>query len=419
MARVLGKLSQRRVATAKPKRGRKALVLADGGNLYLQCTLADDAATVRKSWVFRYQTAGRRHEMGLGAAHTIGLSTARAKAKALREQLVDNIDPLAQREAARRAKLAEAAKTMTFRQCADAYIGLHGDGWGPEHLHQWRASLARYVYPVIGAMAVADVDQATVMQIVAPIWRSKTVTAARVRGRIEDVIDYAIANQFRRNDDNPARHITAALPKTSKLAPVQHFAALPWQELPAFMAELRQQEPTAARCLEFLILTATRSGTAIGAKWDEIRDNVWTIPSERMKAGEAHRVPLSKRAIEILHTLPRSGPFVFGGGEPLPEKSLRRTVLARLRPGADRLRSTITTHGMRATFKTWAGERTNFARETVEIALAHGIGNQTEQAYERGDKFTKRARLMQAWADYLAMPAAGGVVTPIRQKVGV
>jgi integrase len=414
---MVGRLTSRRVNTAKPKPGRQALLIGDGGGLWLQITRGE-GDHLRRSWTFRYEIDGRRREMGLGALHTFGLVEARARAKALRQQLVDNVDPLEARGAARRARLAEAARTMTFRQCADAYIGLHGDGWGLEHLHQWRASLARYVYPVIGAMAVADVDQATVMKIVEPIWKSKTTTAARVRGRIEDVIDYAIANQFRRNDDNPARHITAALPKKSKIAKVQHFAAVSWQELPVFMAELRQQESTAARCLEFLILTATRSGEAIGAKFDEIKDNVWTIPAERMKGGREHRVPLSKRAIEILNTLPRSGPFVFGGSKPLPEKSLRRTVLARLRPGADRLRSTITTHGMRATFKTWAGERTNFARETVEIALAHRTGNQTEQAYERGDKFEKRARLMQMWADYLATPAkqAAGNVVPLKAE---
>jgi integrase len=418
MARVLGKLSQRRVATAKPKRGRKALVLADGGNLYLQCTLADDDTTVRRSWVFRYEVDGRRREMGLGAAHTIGLAEARNRARALRVQLVDNIDPLAQREADRRAKLAEQARTVTFAECAKRYLNLHAATWGVAHRHQWHATLTTYILPVIGDLSVADIDQAIVMKIVEPIWTSKPTTAGRVRNRIECVLDYAAANQFRAND-NPARHVTAALPKKSKIAPVQHHAAEPWQEMPQFMQELRQLPSTAARCLEFLTYTAARSDEAIGATWDEIdlKAKVWRIPGSRMKARVAHHVPLSTRALELLSSLPRSGPYVFGGNKPLQATALRRQVLAKLRPGANRLISTITTHGMRAAFKTWAGESTNFANETVEIALAHRIGNQTEQAYERGDKATKRARLMQAWADFLdksAKGAAGNVV-----KIGV
>jgi integrase len=410
-------LSQRRVATAKPKHGHRALVLADGGNLYLQCTLADDGTTVRRSWVFRYEVNGRRREMGLGAAHTIGLSTARAKAKALREQLVDDIDPLAQREADRRTKLAEQAKMVTFAECAKRYLNLHAATWGAAHRHQWHATLETYILPVIGDLSVADIDQAVVMRIVEPIWTSKPTTAGRVRNRIECVLDYAAANQFRAND-NPARGVTAALPKKSKIAPVQHLAAEPWQEMPQLVQELRRLQSMAARCTEFLVYTAARSKEATHSTWDEVdlKAKTWVVPAHRMKGKVEHRVPLSTRALELLSALPRSGPYVFGGSKPLQETALRRTVLAKLRPGASRLTSAITTHGMRAAFKTFAGERTNFARETVEIALAHRSGDQTERAYERGVKFEKRARLMQAWADYLAKPAAGGVVTPLRQK---
>ena len=419
MPRVLGKLSQRRVATAKPKRGRKALVLADGGNLYLQATLADDGITVRRSWVFRYEIDGRRREMGLGAAHTIGLSTARAKAKALREQLVDNIDPLAQREADRRAKLAEQARTVTFAECAKRYLNLHAATWGVAHRHQWHATLKTYILPVIGDLSVADIDQAIVMKIVEPIWTSKPTTAGRVRNRIECVLDYAAANQFRGND-NPARGVTAALPKKSKIAPVQHLAAEPWQEMPQFMQELGRLQSMAARCTEFLVYTAARSKEATHATWDEIdlKAKTWVVPAHRMKGKVEHRVPLSTRALELLSALPRSGPYVFGGSKPLQETALRRTVLAKLRPGASRLTSAITTHGMRACFKTWSGERTNFARETTEIALAHRSGDKTEQAYERGDKFEKRRRLMEAWSDYLGKPVPAGAVVSLRRGAG-
>jgi integrase len=416
--RIVGRLTSRRVDTAKPKVGCQALVIGDGGGLWLQITRGE-GDHLRRSWTFRYEIDGKRREMGLGALHTFSLAEARVRARALRQQVADNIDPLEAREAARRAQLAEQARTVTFERCAEMYLALHADGWGPDHDHQWRASLQTYVFPVIGRLAVTDIDTAAVMKIIEPIWTSKPTTAGRVRSRVEAILDYASANKFRGND-NPARHVAAALPKKSRIAPVQHFAALPWEQMPQFMQELRQLQSTAAKCMEWLILTATRSEEAMGAKWDEIdlKAKTWTIPAERTKARAAHRIPLSKQAIELLDGLPQDGPFVFGGNKPLEEMALRRHVLARLRPGANRRRSSVTAHGMRATFKTWAGESTNFARETAEIALAHKIGNQTEQAYERGDKFEKRRRLMEAWSAFLAKPTAEGVVTPLRRKAG-
>jgi integrase len=415
MPRIIGKLSASRVRTAKPKAGRTALVLADGGNLYLQATLGDDG-NVRRSWVFRYAIDGRRREMGLGATHTLGLAEARDKARTLRKQLLDDVDPLEAKAAAKQARLAERAKAMTFRQCAAAYISLHGDGWGREHLHQWNASLAAYVYPKIGDMPVRDVDQAAVMRIVEPLWKTKTTTAGRVRSRIEAVLDYATAHKFYEGD-NPAR-VLAALPKKSKVAPVKHFASVPWQEIPTFMAELGGLESTAARCLEFAVLTAARSDEAIGAEWDEIKGDTWEVPASRMKGRVLHRVPLNKRALKLLASLPKDGRYIFGGGKPLQETALRRTVLAKLRPGANRLRSSVTVHGLRASFKTWASESTAFPRDLVEVALAHKRGGAVEQAYERGDLFEKRRRLMSAWADYCAEPkaATGTIVTPIRER---
>jgi integrase len=410
-------LSSRRVATAKPKRGRKALVIADGGNLYLQCTLGE-TGNVRRSWIFVYALDGAKHAMGLGATHTFSLKEARERARELRQQLANGIDPLAQREADKRARLAEAAKAMTFRQCADAYMKLHSAGWGLEHFDQWRRSLATYVYPKIGDLSVRDIDQAAIMQLIEPIWTTKPTTAGRVRSRIEAVFDYALAHKFREGD-NPAR-ILAALPKKSKVAPVQHFAAMEWQDVPQFMSELRALHSTAARCLEFVILTAARSGEAIGAKWDEVdfRAKTWTVPAKRMKARKEHRVPLSASALEILDSLLKGSAYIFGAAKPLQEATLRHAVLSRLRPGnGGRFSSTVTVHGFRAAFKTWSGERTNFANETVELALAHRIGNKVEQSYERGDKFEKRRRLMDAWAKFCTegAPAAAGVVTPLRR----
>jgi integrase len=414
--RIIGRLTSRRVSTARPKPGRQALVISDGGGLWLQVTKGE-GDHLRRSWTFRYAIDGRQREMGLGALFTFSLAEARVRAKALRQQLADGVDPLEARAAAKRAQLAEQVRTVTLEQAAERYINLHADGWGADHHHQWRASLRAYVFPVLGKLAIADVDTAAVMKVVEPIWTTKPVTAGRVRSRLEAIFDYAVANKF--CSDNPARHVTAALPKKSRIAKVQHFAAVPWEEMPQFVHELRQQQSTAARCTEFLILTAARTGSAIGATWDEIKGDVWEIPASRMKARTLHRVPLSPRAIEILHSLPRTGPFIFGGHKPLQETALRRQVLARLRPGAKQRRSTVTVHGCRSSFKTWASEATAFAPEIVEVALAHKRGGKVEQSYEKGDLLEKRARLMQAWSDFLAKPAkqaAGETVVPMRGR---
>src|SRR5262249_39942798 len=361
MPRTIGKLSTRRVATAKPKAGRRALVLADGGNLYLQATLGDDG-NVRRSWTFRYALNGKRREMGLGPTHTLGLAEARDKARSLRQQLLEDIDPLEAREVARREKIAEQARTVTFKECARMYLDLHQDGWSRKHSEQWHASLKRYIFPVLGSLAVADIDQASVLKVVKPIWKTKTVTASRCRGRIEAILEFVAAHKFRGND-YPARHITVALPKKSKIAKVEHFTALGWQDIPAFMSDLRNARGIPARCLEFLVLTAARRGEALGATWDEIKDGVWTIPASRMKAGQAHRIPLSARVLEILRSLPKDGQYLFGGSKPLPEQALRRGVLARLRPG-------VTIHGFRAPFEAWADQQTPHPPHVCQHALA-------------------------------------------------
>jgi integrase len=418
--RMVGRLTSRRVNTAKPKAGRQALLVGDGGGLWLQITRGE-GDHFRRSWTFRFELNGRRREMGLGALHTFSLAEARIRARELRQLLADGVDPLEAREAARRAKLAEAARSVTFEQAAEQYIRLHAGGWGVDHHHQWRASLGAYVFPIIAKLSVADIDQATVMRIVEPIWNAKPTTASRVLNRIERILDFAAAHEYRSND-NPAARVLSALPKKSRIAKVEHFAALPWEEMPAFVQQLRGLKTTAARCLEFLIYASARSDEAIGALWAEIdfTAKAWTIAGQRMKGGEEHRVPLSRAALELLTNMPRSGPHVFGDadGKMLQDHALRRQVLAKLRPGTSKLTSSVTAHGFRGSFKTWAGESTNFANETIELALAHKVGNKVEQAYEKGDKFEKRARLMQAWADYLAKPMVGGIVTPIRQRAG-
>src|SRR5262249_54790709 len=227
-------------------------------------------------------------------------------------------------------------------------------------------------------------------------------------GPSEAIWDFAAAKKLRDNA-TPARHITVALPKKSKIAKVEHFTALGWQDIPAFMSDLRNARGIPARCLEFLVLTAARRGEALGATWDEIKDGVWTIPASRMKAGQAHRIPLSARVLEILRSLPKDGQYLFGGSKPLPEQALRRGGLAPLRPG-------VTIHGFPASFKTPAPEQTTYPHHVVEQALAHTVGSGVERAYKRGDLFERRRRLMQAWADYCTKRApAGDVVTPMRR----
>jgi len=406
--RVVGKLSPARVRTAKPVGNRTNLLVGDGGGLWLQCTLGE-GGHVRRSWTFRYELNGKRREMGLGPLHTIGLADAREKARGLRQQLLDNVDPLEAREAIRRGQLAATARTMPFRECARLYLELHQDGWSSKHAEQWHSTLRDYAFPALGNLAVADIDQAAVLKVIEPIWKTKTVTAGRVRARIESVLDYATASGFR-SGDNPARALLAALPKQHKTHRVEHHAALPWKEIPALMAELRQQSSPAARCLEFIMLCAARTGEVTGALWSEIdlKAKVWVVPPARMKSRREHRVPLSDRAVEILGNLPRQGDQVF---PKFHNKALSR-VLGQLRPD-------VTIHGTaRSGFRDWARETTNFPDSIVEAALAHVVGDKVMQAYARGDLFDKRRRLMTAWSEYCRTEpsVAASAVVPIRRK---
>ena len=391
--RALGRLSTARVRTATPEPGKRELKLADGGNLFLLCRRAEGGHVTRR-WEFQYELDGRRRFMGLGPTHTLGLSEAREKARELRRQLLDGTDPLEAREAVRRSKAAAAAKLVPFRECARLYLALHESSWGAKHAEQWNATLRDYVFPVLGDLPVAEIDQATVLKVIEPIWTTKTVTASRIRGRIESVLDYATANNFREGD-NPARALLAALPKAANTHTIEHHPAVPWKEMPTFMAALRGVDSPPARCLEFVILTAARTNEATQATWSEIdlRERLWTVPPSRMKAEREHRVPLSARGLEILGDAGHSGDRVFPH---LHNKALPR-VLTRLHPGA-------TVHGMRSTFRDWARESTNVADSIVEAALAHTVGSKTVAAYARGDLFDRRRKLMSMWAEYCASP---------------
>ncbi|HEX2257944.1 MAG TPA: integrase arm-type DNA-binding domain-containing protein [Afifellaceae bacterium] len=388
---------------------------ADGLGLYLQVAKSetkDGNGAVTKSWLFRFQHDGKARQMGLGPLHTVSLADARQKAGECRRMLLKGTDPIEARQAARAHARTEAAKGISFRQCAERYITAHEAAWrNDKHRAQWRSTLAAYCYPAFGDLPVAAVDTGLVLKVLEPIWTSKPETASRIRGRIESVLDWATVRGYR-SGENPARwrgHLAKLLPARSKVARIKHHAALPYGELPAFMEDLRGRDGSAARALEFAILTAGRTSEVIGARWSEIdlAATVWIISPERMKSGREHRVPLSERAVELLERLPREkdSDFVFMGGRkgrPLSNMALLVTLR---RMG----RGDLTAHGFRSTFRDWAAETTGYQSEVVEMALAHAIGSKVEAAYRRGDLFEKRRVLMEAWSRFV-MSGAGDVV---------
>ena len=388
----------------------------DGGGLWLQVSSAGT-----KSWVFRY-TLGKAREMGLGPLHTISLAEARAKARACRQQVLDGIDPIEARRAGKLTERAAAAKAaMTFQQAAEAYVEAHRAGWkNVKHADQWANTLRDYAYPTIGALPVSAVDTGLVVQLLEPIWREKTETASRVRGRVESVLDWATVRGHR-SGDNPARwrgHLDKLLPKPTKVAKVRNHPALPYVEVGAFMKVLRAEKGIAARALEFIILTAARTSEVIGGKWSEVDRGAkaWTVSAERMKAGREHRVPLSAAALRVLRQMRelggKPGDYVFPGAK--SDKPMSNMACLKL---LERMgRASITVHGFRSTFRDWAAETTNYSREVAEMALAHTIKDATEAAYRRGDLFDKRARLMEAWATYCGRVATTATVTPIATR---
>lgn len=382
----------------------------DGAGLWLQIS-----ATGSKSWIFRYTLNGKAREMGLGPLHTVSLAGARIKARECRQKIIDGLNPLDERKQKRLADALEAAKEMTFGQCATAYIAAHRAGWKNEkHASQWENTLSTYANPIFGALPVASVDTTLVLKVLEPIWATKTETATRLRGRIEQVLDWATVREFRQGE-NPARwrgHLDKLLGKPSKLQNIEHHPSLPWREIGAFMPLLKAQEGFAARAVELAILTACRSGEIRGATWVEfdLAAKLWTIPGNRMKASREHVVPLSDEAIALLEKLPRTGEHVFPGMRvgALSDMSLT-AVLRRMK------RSDITVHGFRSTFRMWAAESSSFPREVAEHALAHKLPDAVEAAYQRGTMIDKRRRLMTAWSKFCHTAQKDAMVTPIRR----
>lgn len=370
-----------------------------------------------RTWILRVMVAGKRRDIGLGGYPTVSLAGARDAARAARESIRSGIDPVEQKRTQRATMIAARVSAVTFDDAARQYIETMSHAWrNAKHEAQWVSTLATYASPVIGPLAVRDIELSHVVRILEPIWTTKTETAARLRGRIESVLDWCAVRGYRQAD-NPARwkgRLDKLLPKPAKVAKRAHFSALPWREMGVFMTELRSREGIGARAVQFAILTAARSGEVRGARWSEfdLQAGTWTIPGARMKAGKEHRVPLSDQALAVLESMPRGDDFVFPGsrqGAMLSDMSL--TAVLRRMGHAD-----ITVHGFRSAFRDWAAEATNYPREVAEMALAHAIGNDVEAAYRRGDLFEKRRRMMRDWAKFCdtPVPAPAAGVTPIR-----
>ncbi len=401
------------------QRARRPGLYGDGDGLYLQVS---GPKGENRSWLFRYRLAGRSRAMGLGALLVVTLAEARTKALEARRLLAEGLDAIDARESRRALERAKRAKLVTFRQAAETYLRSHASGWrNAKHAAQWRATLETYAYPIIGDLPVGEIDAGLVMKILDPIWAGKTTTAARVRGRIESILDAATARGHRKGE-NPARwkgHLENLLPARAKVQVVVHHAALPYAELGAFMAALRGQDGIAARALGFAILTACRTSEVIGATWGEIdlAAATWTIPANRIKAGREHRIPLSAPALAILRPLREireAGGFVFPGGR-IGRGLSNMALLALLKRMK---RDDLTAHGFRSTFRDWAAEQTNFPRDVAEMALAHAIGDKVEAAYRRGDLFEKRRRMMEAWSRFAVDPVPKGKVVTLRGLKG-
>ena len=369
----------------------------DGLGLYLQVSNFDT-----KSWLFRFMRNGVARKMGLGPLHTITLAQARKRAAEARLLLLDGHDPIEARKLARANDYLKAAKAITFEECAERYIASNEASWkSATHRKQWRSTLATYAYPTFGNLPVSLIDTGLVLKALEPIWATKAETASRLRGRIEAILDWATVRDHR-SGENPARwrnHLKNALPRRSIAANVKHHDAVPYAEMPLFMADLGNRDGVSARALELTILTAVRTCEAIRAKWVEIDldQMVWTIPYVRMKSKREHRVPLCGKTMRVFERLPRDGgAYVFPGakaGKPLSNMAMLEMVRGMRGKGA-------TVHGFRSTFRDWAADQTGHPNIVVEMALAHTIGDKVEAAYRRGELFLKRKSLMTDWAEY-------------------
>jgi integrase len=402
MARSVKKLSARSVTTLS-KPGRHS----DGDGLYLVID-----PTGARRWLFLFRWQGKLKEMGLGGISTTSLAEAREAASAARKLVAAGVNPIDAKRAAAAEKLP-----MTFGEFADEMLISLLPGYkNARHQAQWKRALVHYAEP-IRSKVLSDITTEDILKILQPLWHTKQETASRVRGRIERVLAAAKAkNEIRSPWENPARwrgHLKELLSQRKKLSRGHH-AAMPYDDVPDFVAKLRQRDATAACALEFAILNASRSNEVLGAEWDEfdLESNIWTIPPERMKGGKAHRVPLSAAALRVIEKQAEAkiSAFVFPGQKPnRPLSGMAMEMLLRRMDA-----SKFTQHGFRSSFRDWCGECTTFAREIAEAALSHTVGDEAEQAYRRGDALEKRRKLMEAWSRFLSMPKADAKIVPLK-----
>jgi integrase len=395
------KLSERAVAGLR-RHGRHCV----SDNLYLR------VGKGRRAWEFRYQLGGKKHHLGLGAADLRSLASARQEAHKLRQQLhLEGVDPLQHRRVAHAQAALDAARSVTFAECTERFLKGHESSWSVRHRQAWRNTLTQYVFPQLGEVPISAIGKDEVLRVLEPIWHDLPVTAARVRNRIAQVLDWAIARDLR-SSDNPAA-LRKLLPQINRQ--VRHLSAMPYAQLPAFMAALHQQQDVAARALELAILTAARLSEVLGMCWSEVdlTEAVWTVPAERMKGKREHRIALSKPALRLLQALSRDADLIFHHPQH-PDHLLHHSEPLQV---MRRMGRRETVHGMRSAFRDWASERTAFPYEVCERALAHVTGSAASRAYARSDRLEERRKLMQAWAMYLDTPAAKaerGEIVPLR-----
>jgi integrase len=398
MARTKNKLTAAMVRQSKPG------VYADGGGLYLQVTKGKDGKP-KRSWFVRVRLPGNKvRGMGLGTVDRVDLARARERAEEARNLAFDGVDPIEHKAEEARQAAEAAARKITFRRAAENYIDAHEASWrNPVHRQQWRRTLEIYAYPVFGDLPVQSVDVPLVMKVLDPLWRTKTETGSRLRGRIETILDWA-AVRGHRSGENPARwrgHLQRALPARSRVQKVKHHKALPYADLPAFMKRLRRNTSISARALEFTILTCVRTSETRMASWRQMDriDGIWTVPADNTKSYRESRIPLGPRAHQIIADLDDLGlndEWVF----PNPKGThLSRAAMYELLKG---MGADATVHGMRSAFRDWAGAETVHQREVIEMAMSHLVGSKAERAYARDDLLEKRRLLTEDWDRYLS-----------------
>ena len=389
---------------------------------------------IPRSWILRIRTAEKRQVVGLGSYPLVSLASAREQAAKLILEAKQGVNLAQRKKSQRSAVLAAASKNKTFRECALAYMDSHSTDYrSDKHRKQWAATLETYAYPLIGNMLVADIAMRDVLGVMtqpatgknpsqSTLWTAKTTTADRVLGRIKTVLDYATVNEYR-SGNNPAQwkgYLSTQLPKPSQISKKRHQPAVPYAKVGDFMGQLRKKSSISAKALEFLILTAVRSGSVREADWSEIdlHEKLWTIPPEHTKTNREHRVPLAPAAITLLQSMPK----LAGSTKVFPSskgKALSDMALSQLMRGM-RERGELTVdavpHGFRSTFRDWAAEQTSFPDEIRKVASGHAVGDSVQQAYQRTDLLEKRRQLMERWATFLGNPSANkaGKVTPIR-----